>query len=194
MSNPYAPQISAAIGGGLPGLPQRVATMGADPGGLPLSTALIREDTLYITPSWATYARVTAMGRGGQGRGGTSSLNPGSSGAHGGGGGGLASSLIEQIAAGTAVEISFTATATYANFLSYQLVGGNGGSASATAGGAAGVGSGGAVNYNGGVGATGVTSSAGMGGGGAAGRKAVTVEPVILAPQPAAPAVLALTL
>jgi len=166
MSNPYLPRIGPSIGGVLPGLPQRAGTIESDPSGPPVQAIVLRATggsrQTFITPSWATRARVTALGRGGQGRGGANGPTIGSD-APGGGGAGLAATLIEDIPPGTSVDVLF-GTATVVNFLNYQLSGGNGGDATSTAGGVGGVGSGGAINFNGGAGTT-------FGaGGGAAGR------------------------
>lgn len=174
MSNPYLPRIGPAIGAGFPGLPQRAGTIDTDPNGPPLQSLVIRAaagaQQTFVTPAWARRARVTALGRGGQGLAGTNGAGAGSTGAHGGAGAGLAASLIEDIPPNTGVEIAFTSTATLVGFLNYSLSGGNGGNATTTSGGAPGIGSGGAINFNGGAGGTGTTSSSGSGGGGAAGR------------------------
>lgn len=170
MGYPYGTQGAPTVGSGAPGLPQRLTVLNGDITGLPVQAVIIRTSTTYFTPDWATYARVTALGKGGQGLGGLGGAASGATGAHGGAGAGLAVTNIEQVAPGTPVNITFTSTATLAAFQNYQLSGGNGGNASSTAGGAAGVGSGGAVNFNGGAGETTTASSGGGGGGGAAGR------------------------
>lgn len=174
MSHAYAPRIGAAIGGGLPGLPQRTGFVESDPNGPPVQHVVLRAagglQQTFITPSWATRARVTALGRGGQGLGGTNGPPP-TGGAHGGGGAGIAATLIEEISPSTGVEIALTAIAATAEFLNYRLSGGNGGNATTSAGGAPGIGAGGAVNFNGGAGETvGGGGIAAGGGGGAAGR------------------------
>lgn len=163
MGYAYGLKGAPSVGGGLPGLPQRATSIGTDPAGAPLQTVLLRASALFLTPAWATYARVTAQGRGGRGL-----RNPASGGAHGGAGGGLAASTIDAVSPSTPIEITFGTAATLANFSGYQLSGGYGGDATTSAGGAPGVGSGGAINFNGGAGAT---VSGGVGaGGGAAGR------------------------
>lgn len=170
MTYAYGTKGAPAIGGGVPGLPRATTAVGADPAGPPLQAIVIRESGTYVTPSWAAYARVTAIGRGGRGRGGTSGLPVGVSGAHGGGGAGLAASDIEAAPPGTVIGIDLAANAALVSFLGYQLSAGNGGDATLTAGGVGGIGTGGAINFNGGAGATQNSSNDGGGGGGAAGR------------------------
>ena len=180
MSHPYAPRIGPAIGGALPGLPQRTGFVESDLDGPPTQAIVVRAATgarqAVVTPSWATRGRVTALGRGGQGRGGTSGLSLSTNGAAGGGGAGLAATLIEDITPNTLVDIQFTATATLVEFLNYRLSGGNGGTGGTggvAPGGVGGIGSGGAINFNGGAGGTVAGTgnpTGGGGGGGAAGR------------------------
>ncbi len=167
----YGMQGFPAVGSGLPGLPQRASAIGADPAGPPLTRVFIRPadgvQQNYVMPDWATYARVTALGRGGRGRGGTAGLPTTSSTAFGGGGAGLSGSNQEVVSAGLPINVNFDTDATRVSFLGYVLVAGNGGDATAAAGGIGGVGSGGAVNFSGGAGESG---SNGRSGGGAAGR------------------------
>lgn len=170
MAYPYGTQGAPVAGAGAPGLPSRPNSAGGDPSGAPVQFIVLRANTIYFTPDWATYARVTALGKGGQGLGGLYGAALGSTGAHGGAGAGLAATNIEQVSAGTPVNVNFDSGSALASFLNYQLSGGKGGDATAAAGGAPGVGSGGAVNYNGGAGETASSSSNGSGGGGAAGR------------------------
>ena len=175
MPYPYGLQGAPAVGGGLPGLPQRGSgsVAGADPSGPPAMRIFIRpgegQQQFYNTPEWASYARVTALGKGGRGRGGTAGLPVTGTTSHGGGGAGLAGTNIELAPAGVPIVVSFDADATRVSFLGYQLTAGNGGDATDSAAGAGGLGSGGAVNFNGGSGALNSGGNNG-GGGGAAGR------------------------
>lgn len=173
----YGLQGAPAVGGGLPGLPQRTGSTisGADPAGAPMSRAILRltdgVQQNYIIPEWVSYARVTVIGKGGRGRGGTGGLSTATGQAHGGGGAGLAATAIESVSGGIPVNISFDDDAVRAGFLGYQLIGGNGGDATTSAGGIAGVGLGGAINFNGGAGGLcSASGGSGGGGGGAAGR------------------------
>jgi hypothetical protein len=175
MAYPYGTQGAPAVGGGAPGLPQRSPTVGADPLGPALQVVVVRpgsiyENTPFVTPDWATYCRVTAVGKGGQAMGGLYGLAISASGAHGGAGAGLAATAIEPTPPGVPIAISFTSAATLVAFLNYQLSGGNGGDATSSGGGSGGVGSGGAINFNGGNGGTAPSSSDSGAGGGAAGR------------------------
>lgn len=167
----YGTQGAPVAGTAAPGLPQRQTTLNGDTSGPPVQVLTIRATTNYVTPDWATFARVTALGKGGQGLGGTVGPAIGSTGAHGGGGGGLAATNIESVSSGTPVSINLDSGSALAAFLNYQLSGGKGGDATQAAGGAGGAASGGAVNFAGGAGYTCTNGSAySAPGGGAAGR------------------------
>lgn len=171
MPYPYGTQGAPVAGAGAPGLPSRPNSAGGDPSGAPVQYVVLRANAIYFTPDWATYARVTALGKGGQGVGGTNGPAVGANGSPGGGGAGIAATNIETVSAGTPINVAFTAAAALASFLNYQLSGGNGGDgvAATGVGGAGGIGSGGAINFNGAAGQLASGSTAG-GGGGAAGR------------------------
>lgn len=148
-----------------PGWPRKGTSgvINADTTGFPAQYVIVRSNQSVRIPSWATYARIGATGRGGDG-GVAASL------AGGGGGGGFAGTNTVKAQPGGLINVRFDAVGTVIEGIGYQLIGGNG-SAPAGTGfvGSGGVGSGGDVNFTGGAGG-GATSTGGGGGGGAAGR------------------------
>lgn len=167
MSYPYGLQGAPAVGVGVPGLPRRSSgKVNADPSGFPAEFVIVRTNSLIRVPGWATYARLGATGKGGNGF--VSSVSGAMCG--GGGGGGFAGTNVVKVAPDSPIKIFFDGTATMVDGIGYRLIGGNGADATSGSGAAGGVGSGGDVNFNGGVGGTATGAGAGCGGGAAAGR------------------------
>lgn len=151
-----------------PGWPRKGTSgvINADTTGFPAQYVIVRSNQSVRIPSWATYARIGATGRGGNG---AVTVN----GAGGGGGGGFAGSNIVKAQPGGVINVRFDTVGTVIEGLGYQLIGGNGAApVSNGLAGLGGIGSGGDVNFNGGD--SGICSvgsgTGGAGGGGAAGR------------------------
>lgn len=167
MSYTYGTKGAPAVGGGVPGLPQRIQATQST------YTRIVSGSGVLIPPQNAVYMRVAVIGGGGGGRGTSTSGNK-----YAGGGGGCAASKIVaaspvaySIGAGGDGRLGTSGNGTNggdttASFAGYKLVGG-GGTGGTTTSGAGGVGSGGDYNFNGGDGRLGASTSGAAGGGGA---------------------------
>jgi hypothetical protein len=164
MPYPYGPRGAPSVGNALPGLPRRdIVTIGADPAAFPAAFMTVRIDQNIRIPAWATYARVSATGKGGVGFR-TGNRPPG------GGGGGFSGTLVERAPPGAVISVRFDDLAVIVDALGYRLSAGTGSNGTSTAGGIGGIGQGGAVNFNGGNGSTITSDVLGGAGGGAASR------------------------
>lgn len=165
MAYSYGTQNGPALGLSAPGLPRKaIAVAVGDTLGFPAKFMIVRASQAIRVPDWATYARLGATGKAGN------TMNTNRTQYYGSCGGGFAGTNIIKATPGTLINVRFDPAGTIIDGLGYLLVGGNAGDATTASAGAPGVGTGGDLNFTGGLGAAPPGAGNPAAGGAAAGR------------------------